>query len=469
MSARAAPAPSFTAQEQRWIAEHPVVDYGFNPRAPPFSFEDHGMHRGFSADLMAELGKRTGIRFRPLVGEPWPQVVEKARDGSVALIAQLAVTPEREAFLSFTPPVLDLPYGIFTSAQGPMVESLSELHGKRIGVPRDFTIHELLRRSYPDLTFVPFETASQGIARLAIGEYDAVVANVGAVTYAAGASGVSNVRLRAVLPERIEFATGVSRASPELVGIVQKAFAAIPREEIRAMRNRWVSVPGPGFTKAETIAIAGGVAAVVFMFASMNIAFLYVRLRDRYGQLMEAEGKLQRLATTDELTGLGNRRAYNAAIGREISRADRTRTPLALLELDIDHFKTINDELGHEAGDRALEEIGQLVRAELRATDLAFRVGGEEFVVVMPATDEKEAQNVAERLRASIEGIPGLPRRVTASFGCAVLLPGVTVSADRLFAVADAALYRAKSGGRNRVRVALVEAQPPGRAGGRAA
>lgn len=459
LSARAAPTLDLTPEERAWIAEHPIVDYAYNPRAAPFSFESGGRHMGYSADILADLGRHTGIHFRALAGEHWPEVLEKVRDGSVPLIAQLAMTPERREYLDFTDPLLDLQYGVFTRAKGPYIETVDDLRGLRVGVPRDFVIYDRLRAKHPWLRIVPFDTAVEGMTRLSLGEYDAAITGVGTATWAAASAGVSNLRLRAILPEHMEFAIGVSKREPLLFSIVQKGMAMIPPSELRELRSHWLDVPGPGFTRAEVIGIAGGVAAAVFLFAAVNIAFLYLRLRERYSQLIIAEAKLERLATVDELTGLGNRRAYLPAIEAELKRADRSAAPLAFIEMDLDHFKKLNDEHGHDAGDRALAAVGRLIRHQLRKQDQAFRTGGEEFVLLLPDTGEEEAKNAAERLRRGIEELAGMPRRLTASFGCAVLAAGSTSTSDRLFAVADAALYRAKTGGRNRVRTSLVDSE----------
>ncbi len=457
-TAHAAPIEGLSADEQRWIARHPVVDYAFNPRSPPFSYEERGQHRGMAADLMVMISERTGIEFRPLLGQRWPEVIEEARSGKVLLVAQVTVTPEREKFLAFSKPVLELPYAIFTGIDGPIVDSLEDLRGKRIGVPREFTIHQQLREHYPDLRLVPFDDATEGMARLAIGEYDALVTNVGAASYAASAKGVSNLRLRTILPDHYAFAIGVSRTAPELLSIVDKALDDISPAQLQELKAHWIEVPGPGFTRAELIAIAGGAAAVVFMFAAVNVAFLYVRLRSRYGELQSAERRLLEMASVDDLTGLGNRRAYVHALELELERARRDGEPLAFLELDIDHFKDINDRHGHDAGDRTLEAIGKAIREELRISDQAFRIGGEEFAVLLPATGDEEAQKIAERLRRGVERLPNHPYPTTVSIGYVVLHPGQRMTPEGVFAVADGALYRAKSDGRNCVRCGTVDA-----------
>jgi diguanylate cyclase len=157
-------------------------------------------------------------------------------------------------------------------------------------------------------------------------------------------------------------------------------------------------------------------------------------------------GRLERLARTDSLTGLANRRALEEALVAELSRAERSGQPLSVIMLDIDHFKAYNDERGHQAGDDLLRELAAAWSRELRPTDILARFGGEEFLAVLPLSDTTAAGSVADRLRMA------LPTGVTASAGVATWGPHETM-AD-LVARADAALYTAKGVGRNRTEIA---------------
>ena len=167
--------------------------------------------------------------------------------------------------------------------------------------------------------------------------------------------------------------------------------------------------------------------------------------------LKEREGRLIEESLTDALTGVGNRRKLELALATEISRAERQGGPLSAIMLDIDHFKRVNDEFGHAAGDKVLVRFGGLLRAQTRPTDIVARFGGEEFVVLMPHTLLASAAAKAEQIRRAIaaEPIAPLPNPVTSSFGVAELAPGER--AESFLGRFDAALYRAKEGGRNRV------------------
>lgn len=160
-------------------------------------------------------------------------------------------------------------------------------------------------------------------------------------------------------------------------------------------------------------------------------------------------------ALRDPLTGVQNRNALNAAVEREVETSRRHGTSLAMLVLDIDHFKHINDNYGHSFGDDVLRAVAQTAGTTIRRCDEIFRFGGEEFVVLANYTDEDGARQLAERIRRDVEAIGtinGLDVCVTVSLGIALMPPGD--SAQQLFDRADQALYRAKKEGRNRWVVA---------------
>jgi diguanylate cyclase (GGDEF)-like protein len=159
----------------------------------------------------------------------------------------------------------------------------------------------------------------------------------------------------------------------------------------------------------------------------------------------------QMLAMTDALTGLANRRCTLDWLNRSLRVSNRDGTPLALVIFDIDHFKAINDCFGHPTGDAVLVRVAELAREQVRGEDLLGRIGGEEFVWMLPGVGPPGARELAERLRAMIEhgSAEGDLPRVTVSVGLAQVRAGDTV--EKLLARADAALYIAKEGGRNKV------------------
>ncbi len=185
-------------------------------------------------------------------------------------------------------------------------------------------------------------------------------------------------------------------------------------------------------------------------FAWKRHAVLIAAIRD-ITERKRLQDELRDLSERDPLTSLYNRRKLYQVLAMELKRARRSGSPLSLLLMDLDHFKTINDTFGHDIGDVVLRNVAEVVSATLRSTDIFARYGGEEFVVVCPDTDLDGAVVVAEKLRGAIEGyrFPGVGGKVTISVGISLMEAGD--AEDALIGRADRALYVAKKTGRNRV------------------
>jgi GGDEF domain-containing protein len=212
------------------------------------------------------------------------------------------------------------------------------------------------------------------------------------------------------------------------------------------------------------------IGAIVLAVSNLVSSWWVLSSRERLSRLGE---RLSRQAQVDYLTGVWNRRMVLELLDRELLRSARGGLPVAVIMFDLDHFKRINDSLGHTAGDRALIAVSAQVSRLLRGYDLLGRMataegqdgegdellgryGGEEFLVVLPGHDLAEGRLVAERLRGEIEALPTLReegRVITASFGVAASIAGAQVPAAALIQAADEALYRAKERGRNRVEL----------------
>lgn len=184
-----------------------------------------------------------------------------------------------------------------------------------------------------------------------------------------------------------------------------------------------------------------------FSFVLLNSARLEL-------ELDASRAELEQLAATDPLTSLRNRRAFFREAEAELRRARRYRLPVAMLMIDIDRFKQVNDRFGHLAGDELLRQVGAVLTRELRATDIHARFGGEEFIALLVQTPAADVVPTAERVRRAIAGLSveslGSLFSTTASIGTAAVADG-DVELDELLRYADAALYKAKSAGRDRV------------------
>ena len=220
-----------------------------------------------------------------------------------------------------------------------------------------------------------------------------------------------------------------------------------------------VRVGGPLILPATLLMVSAFLVRThpVHAMAGCAVAILGYGLRTIFVQVrgLDAHDRLERLTLVDQLTGLGNRRHFDESLRREWTRARRTEQGLALLMIDIDHFKLLNDAFGHPVGDGRLHEVAQALAAcATRGSDVVVRYGGEEFAAILPAVTPDQAVMLAETMRSAVERLalpsPGPGGRVTVSIGVGHIDRADGGDVKALAAAADAALYEAKQGGRNR-------------------
>jgi diguanylate cyclase (GGDEF)-like protein len=244
---------------------------------------------------------------------------------------------------------------------------------------------------------------------------------------------------------------------PELIEVLQPL---LTRDDLYAL----VALPRDRSSEVDMVAAC---LADDIVFAPVDRLDLELRVRaarrfvELQAKLRTARETHERDSSYDPVTGVMNRRALDAVLLRETSRASRLNSPLAVIFVDLDHFKRVNDEYGHAAGDTVLASAAACLNSMLRPYDSVGRYGGEEFVLTLPGCTAAQAKAVAERLREKLSSqVVDVARgqvRVTASFGVAAtdIVPNATVAA--LLHAADAAVYAAKAAGRNRVIVAEGE------------
>jgi diguanylate cyclase (GGDEF)-like protein len=198
-------------------------------------------------------------------------------------------------------------------------------------------------------------------------------------------------------------------------------------------------------------------------FASVfyiTVLYLVARLKEGYISERAVADAMSKLAMTDSLTQVGNRRLLTQLLREEVSRAERHNLPLSILLFDLDWFKGINDSFGHNTGDEVLQEVAQQLRQSIRISDPFGRWGGDEFLCLATNTDGEKAVELAERLRDTLQRHHfSTVDKVTASFGVTTYRKGD--SPETLIRRADLGLYKAKAGGRNRVEVVLAGVTPP--------
>ena len=235
------------------------------------------------------------------------------------------------------------------------------------------------------------------------------------------------------------------------------SWLAIPIVTLTARFSGRGMVVGVTFTLGLLLAVAFGVDAAEVLSNPVTVtapASLIIATAILSTSLMESDIEHRNDAVIDQLTGMLNRKALRTRV-EELEQQSKLRgRPIAMVVADLDNFKGINDVHGHTAGDAVLKDVAYVMHKELRAFDLMYRLGGEEFLVLLPGAELEWAADLADHLRRTIEASPvGPGLRVTMSFGVSGSPPGEAFDYESIFAEADRALYGAKTDGRNRVHV----------------
>ncbi|MBF0190808.1 MAG: transporter substrate-binding domain-containing protein [Magnetococcales bacterium] len=231
------------ARERAWLADHPRIRLGDDFVWPPFVFMDEqGEFSGISAGYVAALSQRLGIAMEPVPGLTWAQVMEQVKIGQIDMLPAVVRSREREAFLHFTKPFISFPVVIATHADGVFVVGLEGLAGRQVGVVRSYITHELLAREFPAIHLVLFDKLAQGLEALENGRIEAVVDNLGAITYETRHLRLAHIKIAAPTPYRFELAMAVRKDWPELAALLDRGLEEMSSREKAAIENTWLAV-----------------------------------------------------------------------------------------------------------------------------------------------------------------------------------------------------------------------------------
>lgn len=265
----------------------------------------------------------------------------------------------------------------------------------------------------------------------------------------------------------LSLVTGIVIAGAPMVGFIffhrtavlwglALAIAMVTATSLLAAAGQMEYAPLLVTNRPDTAPAMPWVVTMLVVFAGPHMLTLFALSAYVIHRWHRREAEVKQLAVVDPLTGLANRRSIMAELERELERSRRTEHPLAVIMLDLDHFKSVNDDYGHPAGDRVLCTVATVLRETVRTPDRVGRYGGEEFLVLLPDTGAEQAREVAERCRQRLADTPmvigsGPPIRIAASLGVSSGTGHDTAS--ELIKHADRALYEAKAAGRNQVRI----------------
>lgn len=424
-----------------------IATFCVDPDWPPYEIiNPNGEHEGIAADLLRMAAERAGVRLKLIRTKDWDESVAASKRGDCDMLSFLNQTPKRDEWLIFTDPIFTDPNVVITREQHAYISDLAELSGRVIALPKGTSIEERVRRDYPNLRVVVAESESEAFAMVSDRRADLTIRSMTVAVYTIKKEGWFNLKIAGQVPgyeNRLRVA--VRKENPALRDALNRGVVMVTPQERREIANRHVSI------NVQTAVDYGPLLNVAVLFSVFLVTSLAWALK-----LKKVNAQLRRASETDRLTGLLNRATLDRRFAEEIERAKRYGRAFSVVLLDVDHFKRVNDELGHLAGDRVLTACAALLRASTRGIDVVGRWGGEEFLILCPETAGGEALQVAERICAKTRAHGfDVGRPQTFSAGAAEFRPDDDM--DTLLQRADAALYQAKSAGRDQARLSADE------------
>lgn len=435
-----------TNGEKQWLANHPKIRLASDRAWLPFeTIGKNGQYTGIASDYMKLIENRLGIKFITSPDRPWKQITEMVERRELDLFSLAMATEQRKKYATFTKPYVTHPMIIVTRENVGYVDGLKGLTGKTISIEDGYASFELLSKNHPELKLQPHPDSLSAVLAVSKGQAFAYIGNIANLSHTLRTHGITNTRISGQVPYSFELSMGVRSDWPELVPILQKALDSITTEEKNAILTKWIGIDlKQKFDYTFIWQIAG---VVLLLFAGIIYWNLMLNKKVR-----ERTEQLQYQAHFDALTDLPNRVLALDRLSQSIKKARRKSNKVALLFLDLDDFKKINDTLGHDAGDKILVDAADRLSSSLREGDTVARLGGDEFVIIAgDLNDAKATCPVAEILIEKFRKafiLDGRELLLTASVGIAIYPDDGETPSD-LLRNADSAMYHSKQQGRN--------------------
>lgn len=441
-------------QQKQWLADHPTIKVGMTTNWSPMEFiNKYGDFSGINPDIFTLISERIGTQFTFVPYDNWQSLMNAAKNKEIDLLASISNTPEREAYLNFSEPYWNMPWGLLHPVSGGNKAKLSDFNKQKVAILSGLHIIDVIKKSHPLIELVEVDALDDGYKLLQKGGVAALVTSLAPASellkreslITMGLSVLDNLTVDA---EHI----GVRNDWPELLVLVNQALLTINELEKQEVIDKWFNVNiKTGFEKNVVIKVAIQIGVFIIIVIAV-IIFWNRRLYHEIKRRKALEIKMKHMATHDELTGLANRTLLTERINTAINFHKRRKLTLAVLFIDLDGFKHVNDNYGHDVGDELLVKLTERLQGCVRESDTVARFGGDEFVLFITGlSDKREAAFIAEKALKVIRR-PVELSATTVAVSCSIGIASFPEDGDsdtELLKVADTLMYRVKAHGKN--------------------
>ena len=442
-----------TPEEHSWLKNKNQIRVCILPDRMPFSAIQGNQVVGMTSDFLEIFQEKLKISFQFNLAQSLTDALYQVETGDCDIIPMISKTLARKVQLDFTSAFMDYNVVIISREDYPFISGIPGLKSKKTGMVVAGNIVEKVMEKYPTLKYIPVKTIEECLIDVSTGQLDAAILSLPVASHYIRETGLTNLKVAGHSSIKEDLRIGVQTQNHHLHSIMSKVVRSLNHQELDMIYQKWLGSElehKPDYTLLWKFMSIAGIILVLVVGWNRKLSRLNKEIAIAHEKLTEKTVELEYISITDSLTGIFNRRHIESVFEMEIKRCVRHGRDLSIIILDIDFFKTVNDTFGHQAGDNVLKQFSGLVKQKIRATDILGRWGGEEFFIVCPEINLKNAGHLAHTLCRSIEAEDfGKPGAQTASFGVTSFKNGDDTQV--MISRADKALYLAKSNGRNRV------------------
>jgi polar amino acid transport system substrate-binding protein len=451
---------NFTKEEKEYLYSKESITFCVAPHWYPFEKIENGKHVGMSADFLKLFEKEIKIPFHLVSTKDWTESLSSIRNNACDVLPLAMRTENREHYLNFTQAYLTVPLVIATKKDHPFIQSLELLKGKNIGITKEHAFNEILREKYPSINIVNVESVTDGLEQVENKKLFGFVDALPTISYEFQKALSRDLQISGRFDEKLELSVGIRKDDTLLLDIFEKLVSSIDNEKKQEILKKYIAIRYEnGFDYIAMYKIVAIALFIIILILYWNrkigerkkeLEMLYNQLKNKDLKLQKANEELEILSSIDKLTNIYNRRKIDSYLIDEIQRSERSGDGFSLIMIDIDYFKKVNDDFGHQVGDIVLATVAKLIQDSIREIDILGRWGGEEFLIICPFTHDRGLVTEAERIRKNIEMYEF--KKVgnkTVSLGITTFKKNDTPSV--ILKRVDTALYKAKENGRNKV------------------
>ena len=463
-----------TDEEQQWLVDHEgQIKIGYTTDYPPVEFLEGGNYVGMSADYFQLLEEKLNTKIEMVEFEHWNELVEQAKNREISGITAATKTPERSEYLDFTVPYILNPNVIITRENFSEQLTFDKLANStmEVLVVEDYAIIEYLDKNYPNLSYSKVISPSDGLRKVSFGEADAMVIEIMSASASIDRDNLSNLIVNTETPYESNLSIAIRNDWPILSDILNKGLAQITEDERQAIKSKWIpferesvfATPYFGMILASIMILLIFIITIVTIWnytlkkavkeQTSDLENYKDQLLKEIEERKKTEEKIIYKSYHDELTGIYNRAFFN----EKFVQLDREEClPLSIILADLNGLKITNDTSGHQTGDRLLIQISRILENVFRETDIIARIGGDEFVILLPNTSKDTTRDLCDRVKEACLNCAPNPIKPSVALGYETKTD-MSSDMDIIFKHAEDNMYEHKIGEREHISTTILE------------